>query len=41
MLELPCVWINRLDESTEIPRAAELPDLSTLPATLAELVPAR
>jgi 2-haloacid dehalogenase len=38
-LGLPCVWINRLGESSEIPRAAELPDLSALPATLAELVP--
>jgi len=40
-LGLPCVWINRLGESSEIPRAAELPDLSALPATLAEIVPAR
>jgi 2-haloacid dehalogenase len=39
-LGLPCVWINRLGESSEIPRAAELPDLSALPATLAEIVPA-
>ena len=30
-LGLPCVWINRLGESSQIPRAAELPDLSALP----------
>jgi hypothetical protein len=34
------VWINRLGESSPIPRAAELPNLSELPATLARLVPA-
>jgi hypothetical protein len=34
------VWINRLGESSQIPRAAELPDLSALPATLERLVPA-
>ena len=39
-LGLRCVWINRLGESSEIPRAAELPDLSGLPATLERLVPA-
>jgi len=39
-LGLPCVWINRLGESSPIPRAGELPDLSELPATLARLVPA-
>jgi 2-haloacid dehalogenase len=32
------VWINRLDESSDLPRAAELPDLSDLAATL-ERVP--
>ena len=37
---LPCVWINRLGESSEIPRAGELRDLSGLPATLERLVPA-
>jgi hypothetical protein len=40
-LGLPCVWINRLGESSEIPRAGELSDLSALPATLERLVPAR
>ena len=39
-LGLPCVWINRLGESSQIPRAAELPDLSELAATLERLVPA-
>ncbi len=39
-LGLPCVWINRLGESSQIPRAGELPDLSALPATLERLVPA-
>jgi 2-haloacid dehalogenase len=38
---LTCVWINRLDERSAIPRAAELPDLADLPATLERLVPAR
>ena len=40
-LGLPCVWINRLGESSEIPRAGQLPDLSGLPATLERLVPAQ
>jgi 2-haloacid dehalogenase len=40
-LGLPCVWINRLGESSEIPRAAELPNLTSLPETVADLVPAR
>jgi hypothetical protein len=35
------VWINRLGESSEIPRAAELPNLTSLPETVADLVPAR
>ena len=39
-LGLPCVWINRLGESSQIPRAAELPDLSELAATLERFVPA-
>ncbi len=33
-LGLRCVWINRLGESSDLPRAAELPDLSQLPRTL-------
>ena len=37
-LSLPAVWINRLAERSEYPRAAELPDLSELPATLDRLV---
>jgi hypothetical protein len=33
------VWVNRLDERSELPRAAELPDLSNLPDALDRLVP--
>jgi len=39
-LGLVAVWINRLGEASEQPRAAELPDLSDLPDTLDRLVPA-
>jgi 2-haloacid dehalogenase len=38
-LGLPCVWINRSDESSDLPRARELSDLSGLPGTLDALVP--
>jgi 2-haloacid dehalogenase len=38
-LGLTAVWINRLDERSTEPRAAELPDLSELPETLERLVP--
>jgi 2-haloacid dehalogenase len=38
-LGLACVWINRLGETSDIPRAGELTDLSELPDTLDELVP--
>jgi 2-haloacid dehalogenase len=38
---LRCVWINRLAESSPLPRSGELPDLADLPATLEALVPAR
>jgi 2-haloacid dehalogenase len=31
---VPCVWINRLGEASDLHRAAELPDLSRLPPTL-------
>jgi 2-haloacid dehalogenase len=34
---LRAVWINRLGESSAVPRAAELPDLSGLPEVLDEL----
>jgi 2-haloacid dehalogenase len=39
-LGLPCVWINRQDETSELPRAGELTDLSALADTLDRLVPA-
>jgi 2-haloacid dehalogenase len=38
-LGLTAVWINRLHEASDQPRAAELPDLSRLPETLERLVP--
>lgn len=37
-LGLTAVWINRLGERSELPRAAELPTLSALPETLEQLV---
>jgi len=40
-LGLRCVWINRQGESSNVPRAAELADLASLPDTLEALVPAR
>jgi 2-haloacid dehalogenase len=39
-LGLRAVWINRLRESSDLPRAAELEDLSKLPETLDDLVSA-
>ena len=38
-LGLRAVWINRHGETSDLPRAAELPDLARVPATLDELVP--
>jgi FMN phosphatase YigB (HAD superfamily) len=38
-LGLPCVWVNRLHESSDLPRAGELSHLGGLPATLDALVP--
>ncbi len=38
-LGLRAVWINRLAEHSESPRAAELPDLRDLPQTLDRLLP--
>ncbi len=38
-LGLRAVWINRLAEQSDTPRAAELPDLRDLPDTLDRLVP--
>jgi 2-haloacid dehalogenase len=37
-LGIPAVWINRLGEVTNLPRAGELPDLVGLPDLLDELV---
>ncbi len=37
-LGLQAVWINRLGEHSDLPRAAELPDLTRLPQTLDQLV---
>ncbi len=39
-LGLPCVWINRRAEVSDLPRAGELSDLSRLPGVLEALVPA-
>jgi Predicted hydrolase (HAD superfamily) len=39
-LGLPCVWIDRHGETSDLPRAGELSDLTELPTTLAALVPA-
>lgn len=39
-LGLRCIWINREDETSELPRAGELRDLGGLPAMLERLVPA-
>ena len=38
-LGLPAVWINRLEEVSDLPREAELTDLSDLPETLDRIVP--
>ena len=38
-LGLTAVWINRLVERSDLPRAAELPNLGDLPETLDRLVP--
>jgi 2-haloacid dehalogenase len=38
-LGLQAVWINRLGETSDLPRAAELRDLSRLPDVLDELLP--
>lgn len=37
-LGLTAVWINRLGERSDVPRAAELPDVSRLPETLGTLL---
>ena len=33
---LPTVWINRLGETSDLPRAAELPDLAGLADAVSE-----
>jgi 2-haloacid dehalogenase len=38
-LGITAVWINRLEETSDLPRAAELPDLERLPETLESLLP--
>jgi 2-haloalkanoic acid dehalogenase type II len=38
-LGIAAVWINRLGETSDLARAAELPDCGGLPATLARLIP--
>ena len=38
-LGIPAVWINRLGETSDLPRAAELTDLSDLPDTLDQIRP--
>ena len=38
-LGITAVWINRLDETSDLPRAAELPNLERLPETLESLLP--
>lgn len=39
-LGLPAVWIDRLGETSMVPRSATLPDLTDLPDTVERLVPA-
>lgn len=39
-LGLPCVWVDRLGETSDIPRAGRISDLRALPDTLEALVPA-
>lgn len=38
-LGLRCIWINRLGETSDLPRAAELPTLAQLPEMLERFVP--
>ena len=39
-LGIPAVWINRLGETSDLPREAELADLGSLPDVLERIVPA-
>jgi 2-haloacid dehalogenase len=38
-LGIPAVWINRLGETSDLPREAELPDLAGLPDVVDRIVP--
>lgn len=38
-LGIPAVWINRLNETSQLPRVAELPDLSGLADALDQAIP--
>ena len=38
-LDIPAVWINRLAETSDLPREAELADLGPLPDVLERIVP--
>ena len=38
-LGIPAVWINRLGETSDLPREAELADLADLPDTLERILP--
>jgi 2-haloacid dehalogenase len=38
-LGIPTVWVNRLGETSDLPREAELPDLTELPDVLERIVP--
>jgi 2-haloacid dehalogenase len=38
-LGIPAVWINRLGEQSDLPRAAELPTLDGLPDVLDQVIP--
>ena len=39
-LGLPCVWVNRLGERSDVPRAGEVPDLRGVPDLVDRVVPA-
>ena len=39
-LGIPAVWVNRLGETSDLPREAELTDLGPLPDVLDRVIPA-